>query len=490
MTPLKHSTLTKFINFLKIQNRETKYIGYPLPINKGGATVLLKILALAKQKQSRLFIMRTLEGVWHLAIGYVSDNWYLPSTFRVKTQTFSKDEDLEYTPALHIVLNNKQLVIELPICNENKANVQYFNKENISSNKSDEVNNNLSLKELCALLLANNNTETTKNEPNNNLVPSPFTACSTHLKPNFAEFKNILEKFTAKKDPKYLELAKVVCARTYQAKWNNTSINPYHIVETLTQQEINTPPSQHYFFVFTKGQKPTSNTHELTTSKLEIFISYTPETLFTTHNQNLKTEALAGSSLPTKNNALIVDNKNLSENKIVIDSIIEELTPLCTKLTSLPPKIRNLAYISHISTTILGHLKSETSWTKLVNSLFPSPAIAGFPRNKALNFIKEYNSFDRGLFAGIGGFVSQNEACMAVLLRCATITNNSITIYAGAGIMPTSIPAEEWAETAHKMTPIIKNFWPKYAEKLLKQIKTCDEITKNKLSNKSFFYDN
>jgi len=93
-------------------------------------------------------------------------------------------------------------------------------------------------------------------------------------------------------------------------------------------------------------------------------------------------------------------------------------------------------------------------WT--FSHLHPTPAVAGFPRQKALECIEEKENFERGLFAGVFGFwnpASQTgELC--VLLRSASVVKNSVKLYAGAGIVLGSDPEAEWEEMHLKMNQL------------------------------------
>ncbi|MDY5131710.1 chorismate-binding protein, partial [Actinotignum timonense] len=63
-----------------------------------------------------------------------------------------------------------------------------------------------------------------------------------------------------------------------------------------------------------------------------------------------------------------------------------------------------------------------------------------------------------GAVAG-GGFFEGDDVAgngeFGIALRGGHITGNLITLYAGGGIMPQSIPAAEFAETEAKMLPML-----------------------------------
>jgi menaquinone-specific isochorismate synthase len=86
-----------------------------------------------------------------------------------------------------------------------------------------------------------------------------------------------------------------------------------------------------------------------------------------------------------------------------------------------------------------------------VAELHPTPAVAGTPRDTALETIAELEPFDRGRYAGPVGWVdAYGDGEWAIALRCAELRGDRATLYAGAGIVADSDPARELDETERK----------------------------------------
>jgi menaquinone-specific isochorismate synthase len=100
---------------------------------------------------------------------------------------------------------------------------------------------------------------------------------------------------------------------------------------------------------------------------------------------------------------------------------------------------------------VQGDLRVGVSDRDLVNALHPTPAVAGAPVAEAIVALRDFEPFDRGLYAGPIGVVSRDGAEIAVAIRSARIEGNALTAFAGAGIVEGSDPAEEWRETGHKL---------------------------------------
>ena len=203
-------------------------------------------------------------------------------------------------------------------------------------------------------------------------------------------------------------------------------------------------------------------------SKKSIFFGATPEKLFSVKNGLLETDALAGSiqrgldDIEDKAFAkiLLEDEKNLTEHKSVVDFILDQLTPVTEKiLFDSQPSIKKYSNIQHLYSQIRAVLKDDVSFFSLLEKLYPTPAVCGFPSDKALETINELESFDRGLFAGtVGWFNLKGHAYFSVGIRSALLHKGIIHAYAGCGILNGSDPLSEFNETELKLKPILNLF--------------------------------
>lgn len=94
--------------------------------------------------------------------------------------------------------------------------------------------------------------------------------------------------------------------------------------------------------------------------------------------------------------------------------------------------------------------------------LNPTPAVAGFPRDKAISEIDYFETHQRRCYSGIVGVHESNEWHVFVNLRCAFTARATLdgaegwlfNIYAGGGLMPDSRLDDEWDETDRKMSAL------------------------------------
>jgi menaquinone-specific isochorismate synthase len=110
----------------------------------------------------------------------------------------------------------------------------------------------------------------------------------------------------------------------------------------------------------------------------------------------------------------------------------------------------------HLATDIAGTLASGSNSLDLVFALHPTAAVAGTPTVAAVEVIDDLEPFDRGRYAGPVGWIgADGDGEWAIALRCAQLTDSTVTAYAGCGIVSDSVPANELVETEMKFRPIV-----------------------------------
>jgi len=136
------------------------------------------------------------------------------------------------------------------------------------------------------------------------------------------------------------------------------------------------------------------------------FIGATPELLCRIEGDRLETEALAGSAHPRDAQALLRSHKDLREHRWVLEHILGALPAIATEIEHAgEPRLRLLANVAHLHTPIRARLRPGCGVAEVVAALHPTPAVGGVPARAALRFIAEHEGLDRGLYAGLLGFL-------------------------------------------------------------------------------------
>ena len=198
------------------------------------------------------------------------------------------------------------------------------------------------------------------------------------------------------------------------------------------------------------------------------FVGASPELLVSILDGEVSSHPLAGtaprtgdpttdSEIATK---LLSSTKNQIEHRIVIDAVHDTLLPWCSYLDWEPEaSIVAVANVQHLGTHMSGRLSEPfLHILDAVYALSPTPALGGFPRDKALQLISDVEGMSRGRYGGaVGWFDSQGNGVWAVAIRCAEYSNNNLTarLFAGGGIVADSDPLSELAETQAKLQAML-----------------------------------
>ena len=151
--------------------------------------------------------------------------------------------------------------------------------------------------------------------------------------------------------------------------------------------------------------------------------------------------------------ALLSSGKDLAEHAHVSRAVVAALGRHVDDI-EMPsgPQLVATPVVWHLGAPIEGVLREGRSPLELLYDLHPTPAVCGWPSTPARDFITRCEGFDRGLFAGLIGWMDVNGDCeWALVLRAGVLHADRATMFAGAGIVAASDPASELRETATKM---------------------------------------
>lgn len=169
--------------------------------------------------------------------------------------------------------------------------------------------------------------------------------------------------------------------------------------------------------------------------------------------------------------------KNSREHQLAAASAVKALTPITEQLRVSEPFALTLPNVIHLATDIYGQVAGDTGALALVEALHPTAAVCGTPTAAAAQLIGELEGMDRERYAGPVGWVDwRGEGQWCIALRSGQVLAptaqtagtqggpagypmgnqpvGAVRIFAGAGIMPDSVAADELAETNAKMAPM------------------------------------
>jgi isochorismate synthase len=196
-------------------------------------------------------------------------------------------------------------------------------------------------------------------------------------------------------------------------------------------------------------------------------IGASPELLLRRRGASVSSDPLAGTARrlhdPTRDAEtarLLLDAvKERREHRLTVEAVTDSLAPYCSSLhVDAQPALIATATLWHLRTAIRGQLRDGApDALTLAAVLHPSPAVCGTPTAAALDVIHELETFERGFYAGLVGWVdARGDGEWAVALRCAEVRGHSARLYAGAGIVAGSDPEAEDLETEAKFGTVLR----------------------------------
>lgn len=222
-----------------------------------------------------------------------------------------------------------------------------------------------------------------------------------------------------------------------------------------------------------RNEQPTSYIYALESGN-DCFIGASPERLVKKEGNQAFTTCLAGSIArgdtevqdDLLGNELLMDEKNIHEHEVVVRAIKSSFEQSCDEV-EVPdePILYKVRDIQHLYTPVVGKVKKGVSLLTLVEKLHPTPALGGYPREEALQIIRDLEKLDRGFYAGpIGWLDSEGNGDFAVAIRSGLLKGKQASLFAGCGIMGDSDPVSEYKETEMKLRPMLSALGGSYNE--------------------------
>ena len=193
------------------------------------------------------------------------------------------------------------------------------------------------------------------------------------------------------------------------------------------------------------------------------WLGATPELLLEVNHSQFKTVALAGTQ--RRDIAKSISDTAWTQKEIEEQALVSRYIINCFKKIRLReyeekgPKTIIAGNLLHLKTEFEVNMK-ETNFpelgTVMLELLHPTSAIAGMPKEAALNFIQQHEGFDRSFYSGyLGPVQNEQKTSIFVNLRCMQLLENNAILYAGAGVTEDSVAEKEFEETEMKFNTLL-----------------------------------
>ena len=183
-------------------------------------------------------------------------------------------------------------------------------------------------------------------------------------------------------------------------------------------------------------------------------IGATPEVLFRSSARGYETMALAGTRSAERASELLVDPKELREHRLVVDDIVQRLSPF-GNVEIGPLEVLHLPAIAHLLTRIRFEERAGDSmpFVDMIRRLHPTAALGVSPRTEAgERWLRDADrNVKRRTFGAPFGAEWPDHAGLAlVAIRNIYWHFDKIRVGSGAGLLVESAAEREFEELAQK----------------------------------------
>jgi anthranilate synthase component 1 len=197
-------------------------------------------------------------------------------------------------------------------------------------------------------------------------------------------------------------------------------------------------------------------------------VGSSPEMLARVENRSIETFPIAGTRPVAANAAenkrlarnLLADQKERAEHVMLVDLARNDVGKVSKFGSVRVPEfmqVHRYSHVQHIVSRVIGDLRDECDAYDALRSVFPAGTVSGAPKVRAMEIIEELEPTRRGPYAGAVGYFSYNgNMDFAITIRTLFTDGDRAFIQAGAGIVADSVPENEWFETEHKASALLK----------------------------------
>jgi len=191
------------------------------------------------------------------------------------------------------------------------------------------------------------------------------------------------------------------------------------------------------------------------------FLVFSPETFIKINDKKIYSFPMKGTidaSLPSAEETIVSDEKELSEHVTIVDLIRNDLSAVAKNVNvnrfRYIEKIRtNQKNLLQVSSEIAGNLPDDyrNYIGSTLISLLPAGSISGAPKKKTIQIIQEAEREKRGYYTGVFGYFDGMNLDSAVMIRFIEQEGENFYYRSGGGITAQSEAKKEYQEAIDKI---------------------------------------
>ena len=157
---------------------------------------------------------------------------------------------------------------------------------------------------------------------------------------------------------------------------------------------------------------------------------------------------------------LATSEKDRAENVMIVDLLRNDISRNCSagsvRVTGLC-EVERFETVLHLVSTVVGQLRPDRDVWDLMSGCFPGGSITGAPKIRAMQIISEQEPVVRGAYCGsLFAYGPRGDFDSSILIRTFTLKDGWVHFPVGGGIVADSDPLDEYRETLHKASGMIR----------------------------------
>jgi len=145
---------------------------------------------------------------------------------------------------------------------------------------------------------------------------------------------------------------------------------------------------------------------------------------------------------------------------MIVDLLRNDLGKSCVAGSVRVPKlfeVESFANVHHLVSTVEGRLAAGRDALNVLCDCFPGGSVTGAPKLRAMQIIEQLEPDRRGVYCGAIGYVGfDGNMDSNIAIRTLVYGDGKIHCWAGGGIVADSNLEEEYQETLHKASVMLR----------------------------------
>lgn len=197
-------------------------------------------------------------------------------------------------------------------------------------------------------------------------------------------------------------------------------------------------------------------------------LSMSPERFLQVTDNKVETRPIKGTrprhadSLRDEQEAQSLANsaKDRAENLMIVDLLRNDIGKVCevgsVKVDALF-RLQRFTNVHHLVSIVRGVLANGYHALDLLRGCFPGGSITGAPKLRAMEIIEELEPHRRGIYCGSIGYIGFDGSMDTnIAIRTAVVCGQTMTFFAGGGVVADSDCDKEYQETLDKASQFLK----------------------------------